>query len=736
MAGEDDDKNLVSEVIIDGVDAALKDLDKLGQKGAEAFKQAGDAAEKAAPKVEKFGDAAADAAKKSEDLVSPRTAVKMAGLQSATQELARSLKKNVKEVVEFGVRVAALGTAGAAAVGGIIALASSISKQLAPSTDILEKNTKAQIDGLKAQQSAEASAINYRSSLRKLFNEFSGGGMEYSEYSKRLQQLKTDHQEQIRVQAELAESQEYLERETARLNKQLEESKTYYALVEKYGAPLVASFKTLGDQANQLRKSLTEALSPAFAAVVDTITDAITKNASSIEKFASDVSKYIVTFVRDNKQAIGDALQGIGEIAGFLIRGFVEAAPAILKVINEAIIPAVRSFIAFLNGVAAKINETFGTNISGGFILIAIGVLKFTKAIQVVIGLLSTLRSAVGVFSAINTAITLAAGQGRTFLQVLLLLVRFMGPWGVAITAISVALGILFAKVDWAAWGKAATDSLQAIQNGAARLVQAITIGWNGLVEFFANLPTTIGASVDALWAHIKETAAALVTDVSTILNGIIDWFANLPKAIGDIFVSVSNAIQQAFQSAFDYVQGLVQPWVDGMKNALQPIIDLINTIKDFIGSGSGSSQSSPPGLARGGHVGAGSVSGPGTSTSDSILAWLSNNEFVMRAKAVAKYGLGFMRAVNAGTLDLSRIGRFAAGGLVQGLSLPQLSLSGADLGGASGGSSAAMRPLSLHINGETYDGLLAPATVADRLVTYSVQKKTRSAGRKPSWLG
>lgn len=52
-----------------------------------------------------------------------------------------------------------------------------------------------------------------------------------------------------------------------------------------------------------------------------------------------------------------------------------------------------------------------------------------------------------------------------------------------------------------------------------------------------------------------------------------------------------------------------------------------------------------------------GFVSGPGTATSDSIPARLSNGEFVVKASSVRKYGVGFLDAVNTQ--------RFADGGLV-----------------------------------------------------------------------
>lgn len=76
--------------------------------------------------------------------------------------------------------------------------------------------------------------------------------------------------------------------------------------------------------------------------------------------------------------------------------------------------------------------------------------------------------------------------------------------------------------------------------------------------------------------------------------------------------------------------------------------------------------------FATGGHV-----LGPGTSTSDSIPAWLSNNEFVTRAAVVSQPGaLSFLhdfntRGMNALT-DWSRAVRHSTGGLA-GVAAPQL---------------------------------------------------------------
>lgn len=63
---------------------------------------------------------------------------------------------------------------------------------------------------------------------------------------------------------------------------------------------------------------------------------------------------------------------------------------------------------------------------------------------------------------------------------------------------------------------------------------------------------------------------------------------------------------------------------------------------------------------ASGGHV-----QGPGTGTSDSIRAWLSDGEFVQKASAVSKYGVGFMSALNEGQIPQEALPGFAKGGFV-----------------------------------------------------------------------
>ena len=70
-------------------------------------------------------------------------------------------------------------------------------------------------------------------------------------------------------------------------------------------------------------------------------------------------------------------------------------------------------------------------------------------------------------------------------------------------------------------------------------------------------------------------------------------------------------------------------------------------------GQGQGYGVVAPPRVADGGYI-----NGPGSATSDSIPAWLSNGEFVVKAAAVDHYGADFLHRVNAM--------RYADGGRVE----------------------------------------------------------------------
>lgn len=127
-----------------------------------------------------------------------------------------------------------------------------------------------------------------------------------------------------------------------------------------------------------------------------------------------------------------------------------------------------------------------------------------------------------------------------------------------------------------------------------------------------------------------------------------------------------SNQLAKDFSGAItDWITG-AQSFGDAMKNILQQLIaQLIQAaiyatiVAACTGGGGGFaarwSKAFGKGLATGG-----SVDGPGTGTSDSIPAMLSNGEYVLNAQAVDRLGVPFLNGLNTG-----RLRGFASGGLV-----------------------------------------------------------------------
>jgi len=145
----------------------------------------------------------------------------------------------------------------------------------------------------------------------------------------------------------------------------------------------------------------------------------------------------------------------------------------------------------------------------------------------------------------------------------------------------------------------------------------------------------------------LAGTLEGLVKEQELLLKVGLD-----DDSLAETVARINDAVDEAVDSA-----KLIKVEVDSA--ALQQAVDRVRSA--FAGikiewAGDGRAKT---------FAGGGYVRGPGTSTSDSILAFLSNEEYVVKASAVRKVGLGFMHALNEGALDLRLLPRFATGGQV-----------------------------------------------------------------------
>ncbi len=127
--------------------------------------------------------------------------------------------------------------------------------------------------------------------------------------------------------------------------------------------------------------------------------------------------------------------------------------------------------------------------------------------------------------------------------------------------------------------------------------------------------------------------------------------------------------------------------------------------------SDAASAWNSTQGFKSGGHI-----RGPGTATSDSILARLSDGEYVVRAAAVRRYGLGFLHALNGMALP-----KFATGGLVSSAMAPALAES----------SGSGLVPANLHVPGMGAYPIMTTQDVQSEMLKMFRKSALSAGGRR-----
>ena len=145
-----------------------------------------------------------------------------------------------------------------------------------------------------------------------------------------------------------------------------------------------------------------------------------------------------------------------------------------------------------------------------------------------------------------------------------------------------------------------------------------------------------------------KRTVPQTTAEINEYLQAIeVDGLNGISGAIAGI-IAGTESMRDAFHS-------VAQQMVAEITAVIVKML-ILKAIQAATGTGGGGFDTSiiagnsaalgvpMPGMATGGFV-----SGPGSSTSDSVPAMLSNGEYVLNASAVRKFGVGFLDAMNEG---------------------------------------------------------------------------------------
>jgi len=192
-------------------------------------------------------------------------------------------------------------------------------------------------------------------------------------------------------------------------------------------------------------------------------------------------------------------------------------------------------------------------------------------------------------------------------------------------------------------------DGLTAASTALVDQLQALVTEINGEVDpaFVA-----MSATASATWTSMSNAANTSLNAHQNVFNNLISGFSNIRSALqytSDWAVSQWARMREAAAEPVRWVinnpmnGGIIKAW-----NQLNTDFALGKPVNNI-----------PIGFATGGYV-----SGPGTGTSDSINARLSNGEFVVKEQ-ITKRVTPFLDALNSGQPEALQAAGYATGGLV-----------------------------------------------------------------------
>jgi hypothetical protein len=225
-------------------------------------------------------------------------------------------------------------------------------------------------------------------------------------------------------------------------------------------------------------------------------------------------------------------------------------------------------------------------------------------------------------------------------------------------------------------------------------------------------------------FSGVINAAQQAAEQIAAIFADVLSQVSTASGQIQDAVSQAGTSLQTAQQSATDAAQAASEA-ADSANAAVQSANAAADAAAQAAASAAAAAQSA------GGHAGGGFISGPGSGTSDSILARLSNGEFGLRAAAVAYYGASFFDLFNNMRFPL---GGFRDGGLNQISFMPRITLPAFAGGGLVSTTQQSTRVLNLTIGTQTYKGLIAPEDTAQALERAAIARQASSLGIRPGW--
>ena len=212
---------------------------------------------------------------------------------------------------------------------------------------------------------------------------------------------------------------------------------------------------------------------------------------------------------------------------------------------------------------------------------------------------------------------------------------------------------------------KAAAMSMNDSEAGLNPLAAILGKDADSLAEELSAKGQTLAEFIEEYKKNLAESSAAQIESVKTGKT----WHDTLVSYATSVAGSMADAMTDFImgtKSAKDALKDMVKSILENAVKILAQWLSLF-AVFSIVGDPRLAARNASAALfgTNGGSVvlhkaNGGYISGPGTGTSDSIPAMLSNGEYVLRSSAVDRIGIGTLNAMNAGAVP-----HFAEGGSV-----------------------------------------------------------------------
>ena len=221
--------------------------------------------------------------------------------------------------------------------------------------------------------------------------------------------------------------------------------------------------------------------------------------------------------------------------------------------------------------------------------------------------------------------------------------------------------GILEAESLGDALKNLATSILKDLQKIFAKSIVADLMDkWFPQVTNKGNATTEGYHQTQAISAQIAALGEQLAITPELLSPSISAWNASMSELGMNLMNTTTGFQLQSTNAGIGFMSAM-----DGLANTIVSSVDAAASA--ISAGGSLFSIGIMDGVGWGKHATGGLITGQGTDTSDNIPAMLSPGEFVVKAKAVRKYGLGVLQRINEGRWGnlTVHVPHFAKGGIV-----------------------------------------------------------------------